>query len=73
MHPTIPIHTILCPKDFTASCGANLSRERFVPFGQTFILPIVFIRQCSRSSFDGYFRCTWIVWCHKYQHACVTF
>ena len=39
MHPTIPIHTMLCPEDCTASCDANLSRERFVPFGRTFSAP----------------------------------
>ena len=41
MHPTIPIHTMLSPEDCTASwsCDANLSRERFVPFGRTFGAP----------------------------------
>ena len=39
MHPTIPIHTMLCPEYCTASCDANLSRERFVPFGCTFGAP----------------------------------
>ena len=28
MHPTIPINTMLCPEYHTASCDANLSRER---------------------------------------------
>ena len=39
MHPTIPIHTMLCPEACTASCDANLSRERFVPFGRTYGAP----------------------------------
>ena len=36
MHPTIPIHTMRCPEDCSASCGANLLREMFVPFGRTY-------------------------------------
>jgi hypothetical protein len=39
MHPTIPIPTMLYPEDCTASCGANLSRERFVPSGRTYGAP----------------------------------
>ena len=50
MHPTIPIHTMLFVLNIcTSSCAANLSRERFVPFGRTFgapysNLPFVLIR-----------------------------
>ena len=38
-YATIPICTMLCPEDCTASCNANLSREMFVPFGRTYGAP----------------------------------
>jgi hypothetical protein len=39
MHPTIPVHTMLCHEDCTASYEANLSRERFVLFSRTYSPP----------------------------------
>ena len=54
MYPTTLIQTMLCSYDFTASCSANLVRERFVPFGRTSVAPFAVSWKPTRQSSLAY-------------------